>query len=191
MKLTIVTSNAHKAEEVAAFFAGVVEVTHVALDLPEHRSDDVGEIAKGKAQYAYEHLKTPVMVDDTGLFIDALNGFPGPYAAFVLNTIGNTGILKLMEGVPDRAARFTTAIGFADGTGARVFKGTVEGQITHAPRGSGGFGYDPIFAVGETTLAELPLEEKNRISHRARALAAFHDWFVHERAGAHGTQTVK
>jgi len=183
VKLTIVTGNAHKAAEVAAFFAGAAEVTHVALDLPEHRSDDVGEIARGKAQYAYEELKTPVMVDDTGLFIDALNGFPGPYAAFVLNTLDNTGILKLMEGVHDRSARFTTAIGFADETGIRVFKGTVEGQITHAPRGGGGFGYDPIFAVGEKTLAELPLEEKSRISHRARALAAFHDWFVHEHIG--------
>ena len=183
MKLTIVTSNAHKAEEVAAFFSERVEVTHVALDIPEHRSNDVGEIAQGKALYAYEQLKTPLMVDDTGLFIDALNGFPGPYAAFVLNTIGNTGILKLMEGVPDRSARFTTAIAFADESGARVFKGTIEGQITHAPQGSGGFGYDPIFAVEDKTLAELTLEEKSRISHRARALGAFHDWFMHERYG--------
>jgi len=181
VKLTIVTSNAHKAAEVAAFFAGTVEVTHVALDLPEYRSDDVGEIARGKACYAFKELKAPVMVDDTGLFIDALNGFPGPYAAFVLNTIGNPGVLKLMNGVQDRRARFTTAIGFADEAGARVFRGTVEGQITHAPRGDSGFGYDPIFAVGETTLAELPLDEKNRISHRARALAAFHDWFIHGR----------
>jgi len=183
VKLTIVTSNAHKAAEVAAFFSGDVEVTHVALDLPEHRSDDVGEIARGKAQYAYEQLKTPLMVDDTGLFIDALKGFPGPYAAFVLNTIGNTGILNLMDGVPGRSARFTTAIAFADGAGVRVFKGTIEGQITHAPQGGGGFGYDPIFAVENKTLAELSLEEKSRISHRARALAAFHDWFMHERYG--------
>ncbi len=184
MKLTIVTSNAHKAAEVAAFFSGDVEVTHVALDLPEHRSDDVGEIAREKAQYAYEQLKTPLMVDDTGLFIDALKGFPGPYAAFVLNTLGNAGILKLMDGVPDRSARFTTAIAFADGAGGvHVFKGTIEGQITHATQGGDGFGYDPIFAVGEKTLAELSLEVKSRISHRARALTAFHDWFMHERYG--------
>jgi len=183
VKLTLVTSNAHKAAEVAAFFSGDVEVTHVALDIPEHRSDDVGEIARGKAQYAYEQLKTPLMVDDTGLFIDALKGFPGPYAAFVLNTIGNTGILKLMDGVPGRSARFTTAIAFADDAGVRVFKGTIEGHITHAPQGGGGFGYDPIFAAGEKTLAELSLEEKSRISHRARALTAFHEWFMHERYG--------
>jgi len=66
VKLTIVTSNANKAVEVAAFFSGAVEVTHVSLDIPEHRSDDVGEIAKGKAQYAYDRLRTPLIVEEIG-----------------------------------------------------------------------------------------------------------------------------
>ena len=90
----MVTSNEGKAKEVAAFFGGSVEVAHVALAIPEHHSDDVGEIARGKAQYAYERLKTPILVDDTGLFIDALSGFPGPYAAYALHSIGNAGILE-------------------------------------------------------------------------------------------------
>lgn len=140
----------------------------------------MGEIARGKAGYAYGQLKTPLIVDDTGFFIDALNGFPGPYAAYVQNTIGNSGVLKLMEGCEDRSARFVTAIAFADAGGVRVFKGTIEGRVAQASRGEGGFGYDPIFETGEKTLAEIPLEEKSRISHRARALAAFHDWFVQE-----------
>ena len=172
------TGNAHKAEEVASFFKGTADVTHISLDLPEYRSEDVGEIARGKAQYAYAQLKSPLIVDDTGFFIDALHGFPGPYAAYVLKSIGNTGILRLMEGRPDRCARFITAIAFADAGGVHVFKGTIEGQITTAPRGDGGFGYDPIFDTGGKTLAEIPLEEKSRISHRARALTAFHDWFI-------------
>lgn len=180
MKITMVTSNVGKAKEVAAFFGGSVEVAHVVLEIPEHRSDDVGEIARGKAQYAYERLKTPLLVDDTGLFIDALSGFPGPYAAYALHSIGNTGILKLMEGNPDRTARFITAIAFADLQGVQIFKGIIDGHIAHAPRGTGGFGYDPIFEVEGKTLAELPLEEKIRMSHRARALAAFHDWFMGE-----------
>jgi XTP/dITP diphosphohydrolase len=179
----MVTGNANKAAEVAAFFQGSVEIIHVSLDLPEYRSDDVGEIARGKAQYAYSQLKTPLIVDDTGFFIDALKGFPGPYAAYVLHSIGNTGILKLMEGIPDRTARFITAIAFADERGVHVFKGTIDGHITYALRGKGGFGYDPIFDVEGRTLAEISLEEKSRISHRARALAAFHDWFVHEYRG--------
>jgi len=178
VKITVVTGNAHKASEVAAFFGGKIEVVHVALDIPEIRSDDVSAIAREKARYAYAHLATPLIVDDTSFVIDALNGFPGPYAAYVLKAIGNTGILKLMEGVPDRNAHFTTAIAYADEYGIRVFPGTIHGQIIPVPRGTGGFGYDPIFEVGGRTLAELPLEEKSRMSHRALALAAFRDWFV-------------
>ena len=99
--LTVVTSNTHKAREVAAFFGGTIDVRHVALDIPELRSDDVKEISREKARYAYEHLHVPLIVDDTEFSIDALNGFPGPYAAYVLKSIGNAGILRLMEGVPD------------------------------------------------------------------------------------------
>ncbi len=179
MKLTIVTGNRNKAKEIAAFFAGSIEVEHVALDCPEHRDDDVGKIAEGKASFAYRQLHTPLIVDDTAFSIPALNGFPGPYAAYVLNTVGNAGILKLMEGVQDRSASFTTAIAFADAGIVRVFTGSISGSITTAPRGSAGFGYDPIFGLpGGRTLAEISLEEKSTISHRARALAGFRDWFL-------------
>jgi XTP/dITP diphosphohydrolase len=181
VKITMVTGNPGKAAEVAAFFGGSLEVGHVALTIPELRSDDIAEIARGKARYAYGELNTPLIVDDTGFFIDALKGFPGPYAAYVLDSIGNAGILKLMEGRGDRRARFTTAIAYADERCTEVFCGTLEGVIAHAPRGHNGFGYDPIFESGNKTLAELSLEEKGRISHRARALAAFHDWFVAHR----------
>jgi XTP/dITP diphosphohydrolase len=177
----MVTSNANKAAEVAAYFGGMLEVEHIALEVPEHRSEDVGEIARGKAEYAYRQLKKPLIVDDTAFCIDALNGFPGPYAAYVLNSIGNPGILKLMDNISDRNARFTTGIAYADQQGIQVFKGSIEGRITMSPRGTGGFGYDPILEVGTKTLAELSIGEKSRISHRARALSAFHDWFIAER----------
>ena len=176
----MVTSNANKAKEVAAFFEGSLEVTHITLEIPEIRSEDVGVIARGKARFAYEHLRMPLIVDDTGFSIDALHGFPGPYAAYVLHSIGNTGILKLMEEKTNRHASFTTAIAYADEKDIKVFTGTISGNITHTPRGSGGFGYDPIFDLNGRTLAELPLEEKSRSSHRARALIAFHDWFINE-----------
>jgi XTP/dITP diphosphohydrolase len=177
----MVTSNANKAREVAAFFGGEVEVSHVSLDIPELRSDDVREIAREKARYAYDQIHRQLIVDDTAFFIDALKGFPGPYAAYVLSTIGNKGVLRLMEGVKDRNARFTTAIAFADKAGITVFSGTIRGRIIHEARGSEGFGYDPIFEVDGKTLAEIPLEEKSTISHRARALSAFHDWFMNHR----------
>jgi len=160
------------------FFKGALEVTHVALEIPEHRSDDVGDIAKGKAKYAYDQLQTPLIVDDTGFSIDALNAFPGPYAAYVLHTIGISGILKLMDGVKNRSAHFTTAIAYADVSGIRVFTGTIHGSITASPRGNSGFGYDPIVDIDGRTLAEMSLEEKSVISHRAKALTAFRDWFL-------------
>jgi XTP/dITP diphosphohydrolase len=186
VKITMVTSNAGKAAEVAAFFGGLLEVDHVALDVPEHRSDDIAEIARGKAQYAYGQLHIPLIVDDTGFFIDALHGFPGPYAAYVLNSIGNTGILRLMEGVPDRKARFTTGIAYADKHAIQAFTGTLDGTIALFPRGDHGFGFDPIFELGNKTLAEHSTEEKTRISHRAQALSSFHDWFIAQRGKNRG-----
>jgi XTP/dITP diphosphohydrolase len=178
VKIIVVTSNRNKAAEVAAFFKGVVEVGHIPLDIPEIRSDEVGEIARSKAEYAYGKLKIPLIVDDTSLSIEALNGFPGPYAAYVQQTIGNTGILNLMKGRQDRTARFTTAIAYADENGIHVFKGILDGRIGITPRGGAGFGYDPIFEIREQTLAEIRMEEKSRISHRAKALADFRDWFL-------------
>jgi len=185
VKITVVTSNTGKAAEVAAFFGGSLKVDHVKLEIPEHRSGEIAEIARKKAKFAYSVLMTPLLVDDTGFFIDALRGFPGPYAAYVVDTIGNAGILKLMEGVSERKARFTTGIAYADEQGIVVFTGTLEGSISLYPRGSNGFGYDPIFETGTKTLAELSMEEKSRISHRGQALSAFHDWFVAERRVSH------
>jgi XTP/dITP diphosphohydrolase len=179
VKIAVVTSNVHKAREVAATLEGVIEVEHIPLECPEFRHDDVGEIARGKAAFAYNALKRPLIVDDTAFYIDALNGFPGPYAAYVLSTLGNQGILKLMEGVKDRSAHFETAIAYADDRGIRIFRGRIDGTIV-LPRGTGGFGYDPIFSWNGMTLAELPLSEKSLISHRARALCAFRDWIGDE-----------
>jgi XTP/dITP diphosphohydrolase len=180
MKLTMVTSNINKAREVAEFFGGVLDLTHVPLEIPELRSDDVEVISRQKAQYAYDQIHSPLIVDDTSFSIVALKGFPGPYAAYVLDSIGNTGILKLMNDVENRNAHFTTVIAFADKNGIRHFSGTIHGRIIPVPRGNGGFGYDPILEVNGQTLAELTLEEKSRISHRGLALAAFRQWFLQE-----------
>ena len=182
MKLAVVTSNPHKAKEVAAFFEGEVEVEHVNLECPEFRHPDVGEIARGKARFAYDQLERPLIVDDTAFSVKALRGFPGPYAAYVLDTIGYQGILRLLEGAEERGASFETAIAYADRDGIRTFRGLIEGVITRSPRGRQGFGYDPIFEVDGSTLAELGLEEKSQISHRARALFAFGEWWRKERS---------
>lgn len=177
MKIAVVTSNIHKAAEIADFFGDLVEITHISMEIPEYRHDDVGEIAYRKAEYAYQTLRCPLIVDDTAFSIEALNGFPGPYAAYVLSTLGNEGILKLLEGVVNRKAYFETAIACASESGIRVFRGRVDGVIV-SPRGKAGFGYDPIFEVGGCTLAELDRAGKNRISHRARALSRLKDWIL-------------
>ena len=120
-------------------------------------------------------------MDDTGLFIEALAGFPGPYAAYVQDTIGNEGILRAMSSIENRRAYFATAVAYADEEGITVFEGRVDGEITQSPRGTDGFGYDPVFSVGEKTLAEMTLSEKNQVSHRARALEEFRKWYVSNR----------
>jgi XTP/dITP diphosphohydrolase len=176
VNIAVVTSNPHKAAEIAAFFGPAATVEHIRMEIPEFRHNDVGEIARRKAEHAFGLLHRPLMVDDTAFCISALRGFPGPYAAYVLDTIGNKGILRLMEGVFDRNAWFETAIACATGDGITVFLGRIDGVIV-SPRGSGGFGYDPIFECRDgRTLAELTLEEKSRVSHRGRALSSMKAW---------------
>ncbi len=175
MKVTVVTSNPHKAKEVVEFFSGIAEVEHIPLECPEIRHENVREIAVAKAEYAFFVLRRPVIVDDTAFFVRALAGFPGTCAAYVFKTIGNEGILKLLEGNTERAAYFETAVAFADGQHSLVFSGRMDGAIVN-PRGIGGFGYDPIFEWEGKTLAELPLAEKSRVSHRAQALASLRSY---------------
>jgi XTP/dITP diphosphohydrolase len=165
-----------------SYFGGLFEVEHVCIECPEYRHDDVGEIAKNKASYAFSLVKKPLVVDDTAFYIEALSGFPGPYAAYVFHKLGNRGILKLMEGEKDRSAHFETAIAYADSSGIMLFYGTMAGTLVE-PRGRDGFGYDPIFEYKGKTLAEIPIGEKSRISHRAMALANLREWLMAGRSG--------
>ena len=181
--ITVVTGNKGKAAEVAAFFAGVDEVTSASVEMTEPQTDSLEEVARAKAKQAYAVLKRPLIVDDTGLFIEALNGFPGPYAAYVQDTIGNSGILALLSDEENRRAYFETVIAYADESGIYTFSGKVCGNISHAPRGNEGFGYDPIFSAGDKTLAEMSIAEKNTMSHRAHALISFKEWYVSQRNG--------
>lgn len=177
MKITVVTTNPHKVAEVAAYFDGVALIEHEFLEIPEYRFEKIAVIAREKARYAYDVVRRPLIVDDTGFFIPALNGFPGSCAAYVMKTLGNEGILRLMEGKTDTSCWFETAIAYCDGSVTETFQGTLPGKIV-PPRGSGGFGYDPVVEWEGRTLAEMAIEEKSHISHRGRALRQFRDWFV-------------
>lgn len=168
--VTLITGNEGKTREYAALLG--IEVSAVKKDLIEIQSLDVVEVVQRKAQDAYQKLETAVLVDDTGLSLDAWNGLPGALVAWWLTAVGPQGILDMAAGVADRAARVTTALGYADANGVRVFEGTVRGTLTTERRGDGGFGYDSIFipAGYDQTFAEMTAEEKNRVSHRRLAV---------------------
>lgn len=171
-----VTSNPGKAKEARAYLPDAV--TPVEYEYVEPQADDLTTIAAFGAEAAFEALdgEEPVIVDDAGLFIDAFDGFPGPYSAYVEERLGIDRVAELALAADRQSARFEAAIGYADGQTVETFTGIVRGQIV-APRGTGGFGYDPIFEHGDRTFAELDVAEKNAISHRGRALERFADWY--------------
>ncbi|RLI95430.1 MAG: non-canonical purine NTP pyrophosphatase, RdgB/HAM1 family [Candidatus Altiarchaeales archaeon] len=180
MEIPFATSNIKKVIEgnnVGRLYG--INFKRIKVNYPEIRDSDVGRVAIEGAKYVFKRIGRNVIVEDTGLFIDALNGFPGSYSAFVFNKIGNRGILKLMKGIRNRNAEFISAIGYCDKDCVRVFKGRIKGTITYKERGDYGFGYDPIFKpVGsELTFAEDP-EMKNRVSHRRNAFENFCRWIV-------------
>ncbi|MEM3583861.1 MAG: XTP/dITP diphosphatase, partial [Nitrososphaerales archaeon] len=157
-----------------------VELRMVNKKVEEIQSDDLKKIALHSLRSAFTINKFPMIVEDAGLFIKALNGFPGPYSSYVYRTLGSDGIIKLMNGKDDRDAEFRSVIAFSNSSIIKTFKGTVKGEITIKPRGKLGFGFDPIFIPrgSKRTFAEMLLEEKNRYSHRALALKKFVRWFV-------------
>jgi len=148
----------------------------------EIQSESLEEIAIYAATEAYSKVGKPVIVEDSGIFVESLNGFPGPYSSYVYKTIGLKGILKLLENEENRRATFKAVVALALGKDdVRVFKGMVEGVIANEIRGCKGFGYDPIFipvGSGGRTFAEMDIEEKNMFSHRARAFEALGAWIL-------------
>lgn len=183
MRFTLVTTNRGKIKE----FHQILNQYNLRyrveyLKTREVQSTDLKEIAKESALYAYNILREPVLVEDAGLFINSLNGFPGPYSSYVYKTIGLRGILKLMNNVEDRSAFFQSVIAFfSPYTGIRLFSGEARGKISYEPRGVGGFGFDPIFIPDEgdgRTFAELEVDEKNKLSHRGKSMRNFIEWIT-------------
>ncbi len=147
---------------------------------------DLESVCRSKLEQALAHVRSSgisaaeidaVMVEDAGLFIDALAGFPGVYSAYVFETLGLAGILRLLEPYNEmqRQATFRCITGIATDSGVSMHIGECSGGIVLAECGGGGFGYDPIFKPDgfEITFAEMTAEEKSAISHRGRALDSF------------------
>ncbi|MDP2846552.1 MAG: XTP/dITP diphosphatase [Candidatus Methanoperedens sp.] len=177
-KIIFVTGNAHKVKEANDILSPLgITVEQNNCGYPELQEDNLEAIAKFGARWAADKLNCEVMVDDSGLFIGALGGFPGPYSTYVFDTLGNERILKLMGNEKNMSAVFKCVIGYCrPGEDALVFSGEVAGVIAKEIRGSAGFGYDPIFEVDGATFGEMKEEKKNRLSHRYRALVMFAQW---------------
>jgi len=212
--LNFVTTNPGKVREATEYLDD--EVVQFDFDYPEIQADDLGSVAAHGARSAYRAADGPVIVDDAGLFIDAFDGFPGPYSSYVEDTVGVDRVWDMTEPETDHGAAFKTVIAYCDGEEftatpdgidrgddrrgddlaaddrgtattdeqvvggedalpVKLFEGRVPGELV-APRGDGGFGFDPIFEHDGTTFAEMSTEKKNAVSHRGRALAKFGEW---------------
>jgi XTP/dITP diphosphohydrolase len=183
MKLWLATNNEHKKRELEAIFSGHTLVTPGTAGLvfdPEETGSTFLENTLIKARALYDLVHEPVLADDSGLCIDALDGRPGIYSARYGSTNGkkleswerNELLLKEMEQVTNRRARFICSMVLLfNHDRFFVVQETLEGEIIRESRGSGGFGYDPILYIPEQgcTVAELSEDEKNRISHRGKA----------------------
>lgn len=187
--LIFATGNRHKADEVQNFLGEgfalcCLKEVGITEDIPEE-ADTLEGNALCKARYVYEKTGKACFADDTGLEVDALGGAPGihtaRYAGEGKSSEANIDLLlKNLEGKEVRTARFRTVIAYIDPDGgAHCFEGVVEGSITtQRSKGVEGFGYDPVFMPEgyDKTFAQIPLDEKNRISHRGRAMKKFLDY---------------
>lgn len=165
----LVSGNPGKAEEARRIVGAQLET--VELDLPEIQSLDLREILRAKAEEAWRRLKRPVIVDETGLELDALGGFPGPLVKWMLQAVGAEGIARTALALENPGVTARCALMYFDGATPVIGEGAVPGTLV-PPRGEGGFGWDSIFLPqGETlTYAELSPHRKDEIGHRGLAL---------------------
>jgi XTP/dITP diphosphohydrolase len=181
LQLVFATNNRHKVDEVAAKIKNDIQMLTLAdigcLEDIEESGSTFEENARIKSRFIYDHYHLNCFGDDSGLMVEALNGAPGVYSARYAGEHGNhlanlTKLLEMLQGIENRRASFKTVISLMWDGDQHLFEGTVEGTIRREPSGSGGFGYDPIFQPDgyQITFAQMSTEEKNRISHRARAV---------------------
>ena len=173
------TSNDHKFKEAAVVFKSEgLLLKRLPTKGEEVQSDDPMDIAIHSARSTFEEAGVPVFAEDTGLFLDSLGGFPGPYASYVFRTLGLDGFLRLVP-PKGRGAEFVSAVAYCDNdTAEKAFMGRLKGTIAAAPRGTKGFGYNPVFIpLGDSrTLAEFSLSEKTALSHRGKAVLSLAKW---------------
>lgn len=197
IKMILATKNMHKLREFREILeplgCHVISQDEAGIDVdPEETGDTFEENSAIKARAVYEVAKCAVIADDSGLEVDALGGEPGVHSARYGGTrddkVHNDLVLKKLEGVPDerRTARFVCAITYIDENGVESrFLGKFEGRIGYKELGENGFGYDPIFMVGDVSSAEMSPEEKNAVSHRGKALRMLAEYIADQKGNDH------
>lgn len=176
--LLFVSSNINKfreAKEILDSFG--IPIKFFKLTLEEIQSNSIKQIALKKAKDAFSKCHVPLIIEDDGLHIDSLGGFPGPYSSYVQKTIGNQGILKLLN--RSRDAKFISTITYCDKNNLKSFEGKLFGTISKLEKGKG-WGFDPIFIPKNQKKTYGELIEKNNISHRYKALKKFSNWYLHK-----------
>ena len=178
-ELFFVSSNENKFEEAERILSHLgLQINFFKTTLEEIQSNNLNDIAKQKAINAYELVQKPVIIEDDGLFIDPLNGFPGPYSSYVYDTIGNKGIMKVLENSQVRDAKFVSIIAYCDNDyGVKLFESSIPGKISSVIE-KGGWGYDPIFIPNGESKTYANVSDKDKFSHRSAALTKFSNWFL-------------
>lgn len=169
MELLFVTGNENKLKEASKILG--FEVENVKLDLPEIQDIEVDNTIKDKAKRAYEEVKKPLIIEDTGLYLESMNGFPGALIKWVLKSIGSKGITKIIKNMENKKAYAKTSIGYFDGNKVHIFSGIIKGRICEEPKEGKNFGWDNIFKPEnyDRTFSEMTDKEKNNISMRKTA----------------------
>lgn len=183
MTFVFVTSNKNKFREAKKLAERYeIDLEHQNTAYTEIQADTLEEVVESSAKEVCERLGAPCFVEDAGLFIDSLKGFPGPYSSYVFKTVGNEGVIKLMKGTSSDKAEFKSVIGYCEpGSEPQTFTGKTEGKIIRELRGTEGFGYDPIFVPNGgdgRTFAEMPTQIKNNLSHRAKSIEKLVKWYT-------------
>jgi len=180
-ELFFASSNTHKFEEVKRILSKIgLEINFSKVILEEIQSNSLDEIAKRKAIDAFSRIQKPLIIEDDGLFIDSLNGFPGPYSSYVYDTIGNKGLIRLLENNQSRNAKFVAIIAYCNGIDdVKLFESSISGKISLSIE-DGGWGYDPIFIPDGETKTYANVYDKDNLSHRSASLKKFSSWFLHK-----------
>ncbi len=185
-EISFVTSNKHKFEELSSFFTDdKIIFRHLKQQYSELQANTFKQIVISSASALMTTIPQPFLIEDSGLSINILHNFPGPYSSFVFQTLGWEGILDLMKKKTNRSAHFTSIFAYVIDDSIQIFEGVTKGMISSQGQGEGGFGYDPIFMPdfedsngnrNSKTYAELDMDTKNMISHRGLSMKKLREY---------------